>query len=155
MLFTEGDSIEEPTLLFSKIEDEQINTQLHKLEAPEMNEENTKMSPQKETCTYDDFVKIDLRVGTILEAKKVEKADKLLEFKVDTGLDVRTIVSGVAIHFSPEETIGRKVTVLINLAPRKIRGVESEGMLLFAETEEGKLVFVNPDQDTENGSIIA
>ena len=89
-----------------------------------------------------------MRVGTILEAAKMPKADKLLVLKVDTGLDVRTIVSGIAESFAPEEIIGKQVTVLVNLAPRKLRGVESQGMILMTENSEGKLVFVNPDEDT-------
>ncbi len=153
-ILVEGHIINQAELLFQKIEDEQINAQLQKLEEPKMKEE-THITPQKKECTFDDFTKIDLRVGTILEAKKVEKADKLLELKVDTGIDIRTIVSGIAEHFSPEDLVGKRVTVLVNLAPRKIRGVESQGMILFADTEEGKLVFVNPDQDAENGSTIA
>ncbi len=95
-----------------------------------------------------------MRTGTILEAEKVEKADKLLKMKVDTGIDVRTIVSGIAESFSPEELIGKQVTVLVNLAPRKIRGVESQGMLLLTEKEDGKLTFVVPEVKTENGSTI-
>ena len=116
---------------------------------------NPKAEPQKEECTFDDFQKIDLRVGTILEAKRVEKADKLLELKVDTGIDVRTIVSGIADSFSPDEVIGKKCTVLVNLAPRKIRGVESQGMLLFTDKADGKLTFVNPVDNAANGSQIA
>ena len=112
--------------------------------------------PQKETITYDDFSKLDMRVGTILEAEKMPKTDKLIVMKVDTGLDTRTIVSGIAEHFRPEELVGKQVTVLVNLAPRKLRGVESQGMLLLAEDAEGKLVFVNPEGDAmPNGSSIS
>ena len=102
---------------------------------------------QKETITFDDFSKLDMRVGTIIEAEKMPKAKKLLVLKVDTGLDTRTIVSGIAESFKPEEIVGKKVTVLVNLAPRALRGVESEGMILMAENAEGKLVFVNPDEE--------
>ncbi|MDP5061947.1 MAG: methionine--tRNA ligase subunit beta, partial [Maribacter sp.] len=109
--------------------------------------ENKKLMPQKDTITFDDFSKLDMRVGTIIEAEKMAKAKKLLVLKVDTGLDVRTIVSGIAESFSPEEIIGKKVTVLINLAPRALRGVDSEGMILMTENTDGKLVFVNPDED--------
>ena len=102
--------------------------------------------PQKDTITFDDFSKLDMRVGTIIEAEKMAKTKKLLVLKVDTGLDVRTIVSGIAESFTPEEIIGKKVTVLVNLAPRALRGVDSEGMILMTENDNGKLVFVNPDE---------
>ncbi|MDO1513214.1 methionine--tRNA ligase [Maribacter confluentis] len=141
--------IHQAELLFRKIEDSEIQAQLDKLEATKKaNEnENKKLMPQKETITFDDFSKLDMRVGTIIEAEKMAKAKKLLVLKVDTGLDVRTIVSGIAESFTPEEIVGKKVTVLINLAPRALRGVESEGMILMTENNEGKLVFVNPDED--------
>ena len=105
----------------------------------------------KDEITFDDFTKIDLRTATILEAEKVEKADKLLKLKVDTGVDVRTVVSGIAESFSPEEIIGKQVMILLNLAPRKIRGIESQGMLLLTTNAEGKLVFVTPEVKVENG----
>ena len=118
--------------------------------------ENAKAEPQKEIITFEDFAKIDLRIGTIIEAEKMPKANKLLVLKVDTGIDVRTIVSGIAEHFTPEEVIGKRVTVLANLAPRALRGVESEGMLLLTNNAEGKLVFVNPDaKDVINGAMIS
>ncbi len=141
--------IEKGELLFSKIEDADIQKQLDKLEATKKaNEiENKAVEPQKDTATFEDFTKLDIRVGTIIEAEKMPKAKKLLVLKVDTGINVRTIVSGIAEHFSPEDVIGKKVTVLVNLAPRKLRGVESEGMILMTETPEGKLVFLNPDED--------
>ncbi|MDX5321204.1 MAG: methionine--tRNA ligase subunit beta [Bacteroidota bacterium] len=118
--------------------------------SPEIQE----IAPQKETIQYDDFMKMDIRVGTILEAVKVPKADKLLQLTVDTGLDKRTIVSGIAEHFNPEEIIGKQVCVLANLAPRKLRGIESQGMILMAESE-GKLYFVNPDGVANNGSGVS
>ena len=105
----------------------------------------------KEEISFDDFSKVDLRIGTILEAEKVEKADKLLKFKVDTGIDVRTVVSGIAESFTPEELIGKQVMVLVNLAPRKIRGIESQGMFLLTSKPDGKLAFVTPDEPVENG----
>lgn len=145
-------------ILFAQIEDAEIQKQLDKLEATKKANkmENAKAEPQKETATFDDFVKMDLRVGTILEAEKMPKANKLLVLKVDTGIDVRTIVSGIAEHFAPEEVIGKKVTVLVNLAPRTLRGVESAGMILMTNTADGKLVFVNPDADgVLNGTIIS
>ncbi|KXO00586.1 methionyl-tRNA synthetase [Aequorivita aquimaris] len=156
-LLKPGHKINKAELLFSKIEDEQIQQQLDKLQASKkMNEAaNKKVTPQKETIQYDDFAKLDMRVGTIIEAEKMPKADKLLVLKVDTGIDVRTIVSGIAESFKPEEIIGKKVTVLANLAPRKLRGVESQGMILMTENTDGKLVFVNPGEDgVENGATI-
>tara|TARA_R110002153_G_scaffold130446_2_gene279325 strand:- start:516 stop:2594 length:2079 start_codon:yes stop_codon:yes gene_type:complete len=142
--------INQAELLFRKIEDSEIQTQLDKLEATKKaNEnENKKLMPQKDTITFDDFSKLDMRVGTIIEAEKMAKAKKLLVLKVDTGLDVRTIVSGIAESFKPEEIVGKKVTVLVNLAPRALRGVDSEGMILMTENADGKLVFVNPDEDS-------
>jgi methionyl-tRNA synthetase len=144
-------------LLFSKIEDEQIQQQLARLEATKKENEDAKTNliPQKDMINFDDFTKLDIRVGTILEAEKMPKTKKLLVLKVDTGLDVRTIVSGIAESFTPEEVVGKRVTVLINLAPRALRGVESEGMVLMTETTEGKLVFLSPDEDgVENGTTI-
>lgn len=147
-----GDEIRKAELLFSKIEDEQIEKQLEKLKATKTaNEmENQKAEPQKDTATFDDFTKMDLRVGTIIEANKMPKTKKLMVLKVDTGLDKRTVVSGIAEHFKAGDIIGKKVTVLVNLAPRKLRGVESEGMILMTENAEGKLVFVNPDEENVN-----
>jgi methionyl-tRNA synthetase len=151
-------------LLFRKIEDAEIQQQLDKLEATKKTNASAtqnkdamekEIAPQKETITYDDFAKMDMRVGTILEAEKMPKADKLLVLKIDTGLDTRTIVSGIAESFKPEEIIGKKVTVLVNLAPRKLRGVESQGMILMTEDKEGKLVFLNPDEtEIQNGESI-
>lgn len=156
-LLTTGHTIAKTELLFSKIEDAQIQQQLDKLKASKaLNEAATKKAaPQKELCTFDDFTKLDMRVGTIIAAKKMPKTKKLLVLKVDTGIDVRTIVSGIAESFSPDEIIGKQVTVLVNLAPRALRGVESEGMILMTETPEGTLVFVNPSQDgVANGATI-
>ena len=149
ILLTADHQINQAELLFRKIEDSEIQAQLDKLEATKKANanENKKLMPQKDTITFDDFSKLDMRVGTIIEAEKMVKAKKLLVLKVDTGLDVRTIVSGIAESFSPEEIIGKKVTVLINLAPRALRGVDSEGMILMTENADGKLVFVNPDED--------
>lgn len=148
ILLPTGHQIEASELLFSKIEDAEIKAQLAKLQASKKANEvaNKTVEPQKDTITYDDFAKLDIRVGTILEAEKMPKAKKLLVLKVDTGIDVRTIVSGIAESFSPEEVVGKKVTVLVNLAPRALRGVASEGMILMTETAEGNLVFVNPDE---------
>ena len=152
-----GHQIGQAEILFAQIEDTEIQKQLDKLEASKQANKiaNMKAEPAKETITFEDFAKVDLRIGTIIEAEKMPKANKLLVLKVDTGIDVRTIVSGIAEHFTPEEVIGKKVTVLVNLAHRALRGVESEGMLLLTNKPEGKLVFVNPDADgVSNGAII-
>ncbi len=149
--------IEKAPLLFSRIEDEDIQKQLDKLEASKKANEaaNAVAEPQKETIGFEDFTKIDMRVGTITEAEKVPKTKKLLKLTVDTGIDTRTIVSGIAESFSVEEVIGKKVTVLVNLAPRALRGVESQGMILMTEDTNGKLVFLNPDTDgVKNGETI-
>ncbi|TBV28161.1 methionine--tRNA ligase [Meridianimaribacter sp. CL38] len=159
ILLPAGHQIGKAELLFNKIEDKDIQAQLDKLEASKKANEaaNKAAEPQKEEITFDDFTKLDLRVGTIIEAEKMPKAKKLLVLKVDTGIDTRTIVSGIAESFTAEEVIGKRVTVLVNLAPRKLRGVESEGMILMTESPEGKLVFVNPDanQDVANGLQIS
>ena len=150
--------INKATLLFSKIEDKTIQEQLDKLEASKKANEAASKStePQKDSISFEDFTKLDIRVGTILEAEKMPKAKKLLVLKVDTGVDTRTIVSGIAESFKAEDIIGKRVTVLVNLAPRKLRGVESEGMILMTEDEHGKLVFVNPDQDgVPNGLTVS
>ena len=153
-----GHQIGQAEILFAQIEDAEIQKQLDKLEATKTANqvENAKAEPQKEIITFEDFAKVDIRIGTIIEAEKMPKANKLLVLKVDTGIDVRTIVSGIAEHFTPEEVIGKRVTVLVNLAPRALRGVESEGMLLLTNTAEGKLVFVNPDTEgVINGAMIS
>lgn len=157
-LLPSGHQIGKAELLFSKIEDDMIQKQLDKLIASKAaNEaENKTVEPQKDTITYGDFSKLDIRVGTILEAEKMPKANKLLILKVDTGIDVRTIVSGIAESFTPEDIIGKKVTVLVNLAPRALRGVESQGMILMTENDQGKFVFVNPDDtNVPNGLHIS
>ncbi len=158
-LLPSGHSIGKAELLFSKIEDAHVQQQLDKLEATKkhnlMEKTQPQISPQKDTIQFDDFTKLDMRVGTIVEAEKMPKTKKLLVLKVDTGIDIRTIVSGIAESFSPEEIIGKKVTVLVNLAPRKLRGVESQGMILMTETPEGKLVFINPDDEINNGATIS
>ena len=153
-LLKAGHRIGVAELLFEKIEDAAIEKQLQRLENTKLANKQeaqvnaeTEVAPQKELISYDDFAKMDIRIGTILEAEKMPKADKLLVLKVDTGIDKRTIVSGIAQSFAPEEIIGKKVTVLVNLAPRKLRGVESQGMILMVEKSEGKYTFINPDAD--------
>lgn len=152
VLLPAGHTINKAELLFRKVEDKEIEAQLAKLEATKKAnlQMNKEVAAQKDTITFDDFTKLDMRVGTIIEAEKMPKAKKLLVLKVDTGLDTRTIVSGIAESFTPEEIVGKKVTVLVNLAPRALRGVESEGMILMTENADGKLVFVNPDEDGVN-----
>ena len=157
VLLPAGHAIGETRLLFRKIEDAEIEKQLEKLhETKKQNEmDNADVTPQKDTIQYDDFTKLDLRVGTILEAEKMPKADKLIVMKVDTGIDTRTIVSGIAKHFAPADLVGKQVTVLVNLAPRPLRGVTSQGMILLAEDAAGNLVFLTPEQALANGSVIS
>ena len=157
-LIATGHIINTNELLFSKIEESQIQAQMDKLTASKLANEiaNKVTTPQKDTCTFEDFTKLDMRVGTIIAAEKMPKAKKLLVLKVDTGLDVRTIVSGIAESFTPQEIIGKRVTVLVNLAPRALRGVESQGMILMTQMPDGTLVFVNPDTaGVSNGDSIA
>jgi len=145
-------------LLFAKIEDDAIQKQVDRLEATKTanKAENKVVAPQKDLIQYDDFAKMDIRTGTILEAEKMPKANKLLVLKIDTGIDVRTIVSGIAESFDPKDIIGKRVTVLVNLAPRNLRGVESQGMILMTQSPDGKLVFVNPDiEGVGNGETIS
>lgn len=157
-LLSGAHTIHKNELLFSKIEQPQIQAQMDKLAASKLANEiaNKVTTPQKDTCSFDDFTKLDMRVGTIIAAEKMPKAKKLLVLKVDTGLDVRTIVSGIAESFTPQEIIGKRVTVLVNLAPRALRGVESQGMILMTQMPDGTLVFVNPDTEgVSNGDSIA
>jgi len=163
-----GYSLREPQLLFRKIEDEEISAQVEKLKAGLIKSTSENMeTPKKEELSqagakpvkteigFDDFAKIDLRIGTILSAEKVEKADKLLKLEVDMGTEKRTIVSGIALHFKPEELIGKQVTVVANLAPRKMRGIESQGMILMAEDMAGKLYLVSSGQVIDAGSGVS
>lgn len=149
-----------PELLFRKIDDSEIEAQREKLKANVKGSailaepEAPALEPVKETIEFPDFEKIDLRVGTILAAEKVKKADKLLKLEVDLGFETRTIVSGIALHFTPEEIVGKQVVVVANLAPRKMRGIESAGMILMAENAEGKLVFVRPEHTATNGGTV-
>jgi methionyl-tRNA synthetase len=157
VLLPQGHRIGNSELLFRKIEDAEIQAQLDKLENTKKENamSDTSVTPQKDTIVYEDFAKMDLRVGTILEAEKMPKAKKLIVMKVDTGIDTRTIVSGIAEYFSPEDLIGKKVTVLVNLAPRPLRGVDSQGMILLAENPDGSLIFVGPEEgSTPNGAPI-
>ena len=157
VLLTTNHQINKAKLLFSKIEDKAIEAQIEKLQATKIanEQENKVLEPQKETIDFEDFTKLDIRIGTILEAEKVAKTKKLLKLKVDIGIDTRTIVSGIAESFSPGSIIGQQVSVLVNLAPRKIRGVESQGMILMTETPDGKLAFVEPEKAVKNGQEVS
>jgi methionyl-tRNA synthetase len=160
-LLSVGYSLRAPELLFRKIENVEIEAQIQKLKSGLVKPaETTASTPVKEETSkaeiqYDDFAKLDLRVGTITAAEKVPKADKLLKLQVDLGYETRTIVSGIAQHFAPENIIGKQVVVVANLAPRKMRGIESNGMILMAEDKGGKLHFVNPDSNIDNGSGVS
>jgi len=138
--------------IFSKIEDQLIEDQIKKLK---LSNENNNVMPQKNTIEFDDFTKVDIRVGTVIEAENVPKSDKLLKLKVDTGLDQRTILSGISNYYSPDDILNKKVMVLINLKPRKMMGFESQGMLLLADDSDGNLSLMQPDSDISDGSIVA
>ena len=161
-----GYTLREPQLLFRKVENEEIEAQLEKLKSSIVNRESLIKNIVEETSVkkelepviaeivFDDFAKIDLRVGKIVAAEKVPKADKLLQLTVDLGFEIRTIVSGIALHFAPEDIVGKQVTVVVNLAPRKMRGIESNGMILMAEDLDGKLHFINPETAINNGASV-
>jgi len=167
-LVSVGYSLRAPELLFRKIDDEEVKEQIEKLK---IKSEKLKMENNTESKTpdntdpqtnsskpqieFDEFAKIDLKVGTILTAEKVEKADKLLKLEVDLGFEKRTIVSGIAMHFDPGTIVGKQVVVVANLAPRKMRGIESQGMILMAEDKAGKLHFVNPGNKIDEGSGVS
>jgi methionyl-tRNA synthetase len=163
-LLSVGYSLRAPELLFRKIEDAEVQEQVQKLKEKSKNLTQTTDNAQPSTgssfealkpeIVYDDFGKLDLRVGTILTAEKVEKADKLLKLQIDLGFEKRTIVSGIAQHFSPESLVNKQVMVVANLAPRKMRGIESQGMILTAEQPDGKLILVSPDSVTVSGSTV-
>ena len=146
-----GHTIGKADLLFSKVEDEEMDKQIEKLKKVENSTEESNARPFKDNISFDDFMKMDFRVGTILTAEKVKKADKLLQLSVDLGSETRTIVSGIAQHFNPEDVVGKQVSVLCNLEPRKIRGVESQGMILMAEDDAGKLMFISPTDRIDSG----
>jgi len=151
-----GHIINKPSLLFNKVEDQAIEFQVEKLMNTKTKiEENIQhMNPQKDIISYDEFMKMDIRIGTVLEAEKVPKTDKLLKLVIDTGIDTRTVVSGIAEYYKPEEMIGKQVSILANLEPRKIRGIESKGMILMAEDPDGKLTLVSPINKAENGGQV-
>lgn len=155
-LLAPGQQINEPELLFAKIEDKEIQNQLDKLHATKSaNKSAAKTAePAKENISFDDFNKMDIRIGTIKSAEKVAKTKKLLKLEVDTGIDKRTVVSGIAEFFNPEDIVGKQVNILVNLAPRNIKGIESQGMILMAQDASGKLVFVEPSEKMKPGSIV-
>ena len=155
-LLVPGHIISRPDLLFEKIEDEEITRQIDKLLlTKKVNEEaGAKTTPGKESVTFDDFSRLDIRTATILEAEKVPKTNKLLMLKIDTGLDIRTIVSGIAEYYDPAAIIGKQISIVANLEPRMIKGIESKGMILMAEDKNGKLVMVAPAEKVSNGSMI-
>ena len=151
-----GHELGKTELLFEKIEDDVIQAQIDKLLATKKaNEEaNYKAKPIRENIAFDDFLKLDIRVGTVLECTKVPKADKLLQFRIDDGLEKRTIVSGIAQHYKPEELVGKQVCFIANLAPRKLKGIVSEGMILSAENFDGKLAVITPEKEVKPGSEV-
>ena len=149
-----GETIGKPGILFQKIEDKLVQEQIQKLEDSKLASKEVELNAQKNATTFPDFQKMDIRVGTIIEAEKVKKTKKLLKLKVDIGIDQRTVVSGIAESFSPDKIIGQQVSILINLEPRVIKGIESQGMVLMAENAAGKLAFVAPNQEVENGMEI-
>ena len=154
-LLKAGIKLNKPELLFERIEDKEIEAQVQKLlDTKKENIADAPAKPSKPTIEFDDFMKMDIRTGTILEAEKVAKTKKLLKLLVDTGIDKRTVVSGISEYYKPEDIIGKKVSILVNLAPRKLRGIESQGMILMAEDKDGKLCFVEPTEDVSNGSEI-
>jgi methionyl-tRNA synthetase len=162
-LLSVGYSLRPPELLFRKIEDEEIKAQVEKLRANsqiqkskvKMEETKLETGNRKPEIQYDDFAKLDLKAGTIITCEKVEKADKLLKLEVDLGSEKRTIVSGIAQHYKPEEMVGKQVIVVANLAPRKMRGIESQGMILTAEDKNGKLYLLKPENNVEPGSSVS
>ena len=166
-LLSVGYSLRPPELLFRKIEDEEIDFQIQKLKGKTKNVDTVPANeagpaarqpahrPLKEEIQYDDFARLDIRVGTIKKAEKVPKADKLLQLEVDLGSETRTILSGIAQHFAPESLVNRQVMVVANLAPRKMRGIESQGMILTAEDRDGKLYLVGPENAVYNGANVS
>ena len=176
-LLSVGYNLRAPEILFRKIDDKEIEKQMEKLKSGLVKTESPKSlkgleekvehskpvevvnstsgSGGKAEIQFDDFAKLDLRVGKIVSAQKVEKADKLLKLEIDLGIETRTIVSGIALHFTVEEIVGKQVVVVANLAPRKMRGIESNGMILMAEDKSGKLHFVNPDNNIDAGSTVS
>jgi methionyl-tRNA synthetase len=155
-LIRAGHPMEKPGLLFEKIEDSQVEFQVNKLlETKKANEARENgLAAAKPVISYDDFSAMDIRIATILEAEKVPKTQKLMKLRVDTGIDIRTVVSGIAEHFEPQAIIGKQITLLANLEPRMIKGIESKGMILIAEDNLGRLIFVTPEEAIQNGAVV-
>ncbi|MNX52595.1 Methionine--tRNA ligase [compost metagenome] len=155
-LLHRGHQLNEPVLLFEKIEDDEVQAQIDKLNKSKADNEaaSAVIAPAKENIQFEDFTSVDIRVATIIAAEKVEKTKKLLKLTLDTGIDHRTVVSGIAEYYKPEDIIGQQVSLVVNLAPREIKGILSQGMILMSENAEGKLAFVAPTQNHNNGSII-
>jgi methionyl-tRNA synthetase len=156
----EGHQLNQPELLYRNVEDEDIARQVEKLQSVktkkmEAAQESNAVKPIKETIVFDDFAKIDIRIGKVVAAEKMEKSDKLLKLTVESGVDTRTILSGIAKHYTPEQMVGKQVTFVANLAPRKMMGIESQGMILMAEDAQGKLRLVLPDNDVNAGSTVS
>ena len=156
-LLKSGHKLKVPSLLFEKIEDDAIEKQLEKLQkSKELNlPKNTVMDPQKENITYEDFARMDIRIGTIIEAEKVAKTKKLMKLLIDTGIDKRTVVSGIAEFFEPEQIVGKQVTLLANLESRNLKGIDSQGMILMSEDADGSLKFVVPEVKVNPGSKVS
>jgi methionyl-tRNA synthetase len=160
-LLPEGHAVGAAELLFAKIEDDVIQVQLDRLEAiraereaAEKAEAAKRVAPQKDEVTFEDFDRMDIRTATVLAAEKVPQTDKLLKLTIDTGIDTRTIVSGIAEYYSPEDMLGKQICILANLKPRKIRGIESQGMILMAKQPDGSMRFITPQEVLMNGSQI-
>jgi methionyl-tRNA synthetase len=156
-ILMEGHALNEAQLLFDKIEDVTVEAQVNKLQAAKTANQSAQKpacEPQKPACTYDDFMKMDIRSATVLEAERVPKTDKLLKLTIDTGIDKRTIVSGIAEYYTPEQMLGQQICILANLEPRKIKGIESQGMILMAKEPNGKMRFIRPDETLANGAVI-
>jgi methionyl-tRNA synthetase len=155
-LLPAGHTLNQPELLFEKIEDEVISAQVQKLlDTKKQNEQNSwKPEPVKPDTSFDDFTKMDIRTGTVLDCQKVPKADKLLQFKIDDGMGGRTIVSGIAEYYNPEDLIGKQVCFIANFPPRKLKGVDSQGMILSAVNSDGKLVVIQPSQPVAPGAEV-
>ena len=156
-----GHQLGEAELLFAKIEDDAIQAQLDRLdriraerEAAAKAEAAKQVAPQKEECTFEEFDKMDIRTATVLEAERVPKTDKLLKLTIDTGIDKRVIVSGIAEYYTPEAMVGKQICILANLQPRTIRGIESKGMILMAKQGDGSMRFITPQEAVANGAMI-
>jgi methionyl-tRNA synthetase len=151
-----GHEVNKPKHLFQKIDDQVVEQQVEKLKEARRKKEQEEagVEPAKENISFDDFTRLDIRVGEILDAEKVPKTKKLMKLKVDTGLDTRTVVAGIAEQFSPEQVKGRQVSIAVNLDPKKIKGIESQGMILMAEDAEGNLTFLGPGTRTQRGAVV-